>query len=167
MKNNNLSTIKNLIYPPGTNLPQNCIKKIKPAGRITFENNFNQPLPSLVEATFNKKNNIDCINIKALILVNSTFKLTSVNINQLFSISNFGNSKLQFFIYASEETAKELAKKREDCNYEAYTIEFSTHLETHFPEGISLKDIKVVQTFVWDIDPKTSRGTETTVQTTD
>lgn len=167
MKNINLSTGNSIIYPPGICLPKECIKRINPAGKITFENNFNQPLPSLVEATFNKKDNINSINVKALILINSTFKLNSVNVNQLFSISNFGNCKLQFFIYTSKETAKELAKKREYCNYEAYTIEFSTNLETPLPEGISLKDIKTVQTFVWDIDPKTSRGTETTVQTTD
>lgn len=167
MKNINLPTDNSIIYPPGICLPTECIKKINPAGKITFENNFNQPLPSLIEATFNKKENINSINVKALVLVNSTFKLTTVNVNQLFSISNFGNCKLQFFIYTSKEIAMELAKKREVCNYEAYTIEFSTNHETSLPQGISLEDIKIVQTFVWDIDPKTSRGTETTVQTTD
>ena len=167
MKNTNLSAVDSIIYPPGDSLPENFVKEIKHAGKITFDNNFNQPLPSLVEAIFKKTNNTNCILVKALIFVNSTFTLTSVNVNQLFSISNFGNCKLQFFIYTSKKDAEELAKKRNDANYEAYTIEFYTNLETHLPKGISLQDIKVVQTFLWNIDPKTSRGTETTVQTTD
>lgn len=163
MINSAINEIDNLIYPPGTCLPDISIKTPLSSGEITFDNKFNQPLPSLVEAEFNGS----AITVKTLIFVESQIPLEAVKIKQLFSISNFGNCKLQFFIYCSEEVIKKLNDDKESNKgrYKAYKIDFSTEDTKNFPKGISLENIKVVQTFVWNIDPETSRGTETVVKT--
>ncbi|MGG8495793.1 hypothetical protein ACQY1Q_05215 [Tenacibaculum sp. TC6] len=153
-----------IIIPPGELILTSPWVKITPAGEVHFENSFNRPLPSLVEAKWNSEKN--CIDIRTLIFVDSGAPLSSVKVNQLFSVSNFGYSKLQLFIYCSKEEIEKLTKYGTKNKYKAYTLEFSTNNSTNFPEGIRLNDIKIVQTFLWNIDPETSRGTETTVQTT-
>ncbi|MEE4000541.1 hypothetical protein V1T75_09325 [Tenacibaculum sp. FZY0031] len=163
--NHNLNSPELIIYPPGEVILEIKEENIVPAGNIIFENNFNQPLPSVVEATFNATKT--SISIKVLFFIDSKAKLTCINVNQLFSISNFGHPKLQLFLSCNEEQARILSDKATPNKYKAYTVEFSTNNTENFPERISLSDIKIIQTFIWNIDPKTSRGTETTVQTTD
>lgn len=163
MIDTNYKAIDSIIYPPGNVL--NTDINIKLSGNIVFETTSYKPLPSLVEAKWNDKES--ALDIKALIFINSSKPLSNLNVSQLFSISNFGNCKLQFFIYCPEEDLIELNKNETPNEYQAYTVEFSTNDTTSFPEGITLQDIQVVQTFLWNIDPGTSRGTETSVQTTD
>ncbi|REH52598.1 hypothetical protein C7448_103333 [Tenacibaculum gallaicum] len=163
--NNNINSPELIIYPPGELILKVQEKNILATGHITFENNFKQPLPSLVEAKFNATKT--AINVKVLFFVDSQEKLSSVNVHQLFSISNFGNCKLQLFLSCSQEQAKILRDYPSPNEYRAYTVNFTTNSTSDFPSHISLSDIKVIQAFIWNIDPKTSRGTETTVQTTD
>ncbi|WP_299161852.1 hypothetical protein [uncultured Tenacibaculum sp.] len=159
------STTENIIYPPGKLI--SSVIKVKPSGNIFYEGLSKQqyPLPTLVEA---KRNQDGSINVKTLIFLNSTISLTSsmVNVSQLFSISDFGDCKLQFFIHSTKDDIALIKEDKTEYNYLAYVIEFTTNDKTNFPKGISLENIKTVQTFLWDIDPKTSRGTETTVQDT-
>ncbi|WP_299125803.1 hypothetical protein [uncultured Tenacibaculum sp.] len=157
------NTTPSIIFPPGKVISSEVT--IKTSGSIYFENKSKQPLPSIVESTRNLNGSI---NVKALIFVNSSTPLSAsaIKISQLFSVSNFGNYKLQFFIHSTVEGMLDINKQKTSNEYQAYTIEFTTNEETNFPEGLTLYDIKVVQTFVWDIDPRTSRGTETAVQDT-
>ncbi len=157
---NTLTTEKLFIYPPGVLITEKPVL-VESSGHINFKNDSKIPLPSLVEA----KSNGTEIKIKGLFFVASDFDLREVYINQLFSISNYGCCKLQFFIYCDQETSLEIKSKVNLEKYKAYTFEFKTSNAEAFPEGIKLQNIKVVQTFIWDIDPETSRGTETTVKT--
>ncbi|WP_237276072.1 hypothetical protein [Tenacibaculum ovolyticum] len=165
-----MNTITNseklIIQPPGEKIRTIGKENIIESGNIYFENNFNKPIPTLVEATYHEitENNLNPrIHIKGLFFVESEVPLESALVNQLFSISNFGQPKLQFFIYSSIDEAKSL--KKSSGKYKAYTIDFYTDNITNFPKGINLKDIKIAQTFSWNIDPETSRGTETIVKT--
>ncbi|CAL2104517.1 conserved protein of unknown function [Tenacibaculum sp. 190130A14a] len=162
--NINVNSPESIIFPPGIEI-DNQVKVIE-SGNIIFNNNFDKPLPSLVEASYDDIEKSITVNV--LFFVNSYQELTSVSVHQLFSISNFGHGKLQFFLSCADEAQAQLLKDAPSgFEYQAYTAEFTTRLTEGFPEHIDMCDIKVVQTFVWDIDPKTSRGTETTVQTTD
>lgn len=163
------TTDKNLIFPPGITLSHNeqpIEIPVTKSGQFTFENNFEDPLPSLVEAKFKD----GFIEVKMLFFVDSNYILTGHHlvVNQLFSISNYGKPKLQFFLHTNDEkVCYELQNHAtKDGTYHAYTVNFRTNTTTGIPDNINLEDIKIVQSFVWDIDPKTSRGTETTVQTT-
>ncbi|WP_299104210.1 hypothetical protein [uncultured Tenacibaculum sp.] len=166
--NTSVNSPELIIFPPGKKIAtlKKSESEIIESGHIQFENRFNQPLPTLVEAFFNKSKS--AITVKVLFFVNSKEDLTSVTVRQLFSISNFGNYKLQFFLSCKDEKqAVTLSDHSSGFHYKSYTAEFTTNSTKDFPEHISLSDIEIVQTFIWDIDPKTSRGTETTVQTTD
>lgn len=157
---NTQTTDESTIYPPGVLITEKPVL-VEPSGHINFKNDFKTPLPSLVEA----KSYESKIKIKVLFFVASDFNLNEVYINQLFSISNFGYCKLQFFIYCDKDTCENIKKEAKEEVYKAYSFEFETSNTEDFPEGIKLQDIKIVQTFIWDIDPETSRGTETTVKT--
>ncbi|WP_420551187.1 hypothetical protein [Tenacibaculum aiptasiae] len=156
-------TTPSIVFPPGKVISSEVT--IKTSGNIYFENKSEQPLPSLVDST---KNHDGSINVKALIFVNSSTPLSAsaIKISQLFSVNNFGNYMLQFFIHSTVEDMLDINKQKTTNEYQAYTIEFTTNEVVTFPEGLTLNDIKVIQTFVWNIDPTTSRGTETTVQDT-
>ncbi|CAL2092198.1 conserved hypothetical protein [Tenacibaculum sp. 190524A05c] len=158
-----------IIFPPGITLSHNeqpILIPVSKSGHFTFENNYADPLPSLIEAKFNN----DHIHVKMLFFVDSNFQLEGHNlvVNQLFSISNYGHPKLQFFLHTNDENICSELKNNPttDGKYFAYTVKFKTDCTDGFPANINLEHIKIVQSFVWDIDPKTSRGTETTVQTT-
>ncbi|KAB1158388.1 hypothetical protein F7018_09430 [Tenacibaculum aiptasiae] len=157
-----------IVFPPGKVIsPEVTIQK---SGSIYFENTFERPLPSLVEATQHRCGPISYgpINVKALIFVSSSTPLSAsaIKISQLFSVNSFGDYMLQFFIHTTVEDMLKINDNKTTNEYQAYTIKFSTNELVTFPEGISLDKIKVIQTFVWNIDPTTSRGTETTVQDT-
>jgi hypothetical protein len=164
-----ITTDQDLIFPPGITLSYNeqPIKiPVTKSGHFVFENNFKDPLPSLLEAKLKD----GYIEVKMLFFVDSNYKLTEHHlvVNQLFSISNYGKPKLQFFLHTNDENVCTELKKNatDDGTYYAYTVNFKTDATEGIPANIGLEDIKIVQSFVWDIDPKTSRGTETTVQTT-
>lgn len=157
-----------IIFPPGNILidaNKGTIEiPIQKTGGFTFKNRYTQPLPSLLEAEYDKDN--DNIKVCVLFFVKSSFPLEELHlvVNQLFTISNYGLPMLQFFLHAnSKEICNAIQDKSTDAEYIAYTTEFTTTSTIGFPDNIGLEHIKVVQSFIWDIDPKTSRGTETAV----
>ncbi len=152
----------NIILPPGNIL--NTPVLLKSAGKISFTNNPEQPLLPHVEAYRNKD---ESIAIRALVFINSSAENPELKISQLFSINSSGKGQLQFFIHCDVEEIERLMGENTKGEYYAYTVEFTTQDTYNFPYGIGLEHIEVVQTFLWNIDPKTSRGTETVVQTTD
>jgi hypothetical protein len=165
-----------LTNPPGTLLETTVV--VSKIGEITFGKTFAQPLPTLNQAVRVGES----LEITAVFLVDTTLKSLNVKINQLFVVGNYGEKQLQFFIYCDVDQLT-LIKEHltTDNTYQAFKVEFTTDVTTGFPEGphvdelteaqkelytpckIEMKDIELVQTFLWDIDPKTSRGTVTTV----
>ncbi|CAM1340273.1 hypothetical protein [Tenacibaculum amylolyticum] len=158
-----------IIFPPGNTLlaangnPMEV--PIQKTGGFTFKNQYKKPLPSLLEVEYNEDN--DSIKVCILFFVNSSFPLEEHHlvVNQLFTISNYGHYKLQFFLHTnSEGVCKAIKGESTDGEYIAYTTEFTTTSTVGFPDNIELRCIKVAQSFIWDIDPETSRGTETVVK---
>ncbi|CAM1371745.1 conserved hypothetical protein [Tenacibaculum litopenaei] len=161
-------TEKEYIFPPGVSLftAENALTPTV-TGNLEFTSNYHKPLPPIVEAVYVKKKKH--LKVKILFFVASNSILPKVQVKQLFSISNYGAYKLQFFVYCSKHDRDNLV--RTPGKYQAYAISFKTkHVHFDDPQGntpVLMKKIHVAQAFVWDIDPETSRGTETTVQTTD
>ncbi len=151
----------NIILPPGNIL--NTDISINHAGKINFPNNPEQPLLPHVESKI--KDGV--ITVRTLVFINSSAENPELKISQLFSINNSGKCQLQFFIHCDTEEIDRLMDEKTEDSYIAYSVEFTTQDTNGFPYGIYLKDIEITQTFLWNIDPKTSRGTETVVQTTD
>ncbi|MDO5969863.1 hypothetical protein Q4Q35_08585 [Flavivirga aquimarina] len=148
----NLTKSKNVLNKP----PGNLIKEtsVTLSGEIFFLNKSSKtPLPPLVESyiTRNKEIQVDVI-----VFIDSLFSTPDFNVYQLYCINNSGEPKLQFFIdYDLKETTAN--------DFNAYQITFTVSKEG-IPAGVKLKDIKTIEAFSWNIDPVTSRGTETTVQ---
>ena len=99
-----MNTIRNfegvdIIFPPGENVATIEGDNIVECGYVFFKNSFSKPLPTLVEATYDETSNI--INVKALIFIESKMTLQSALVNQLFSISNFGQKKLQLILHSN------------------------------------------------------------------
>ncbi|WP_196888024.1 hypothetical protein [Aureivirga sp. CE67] len=159
---NNLNSDKKIIFPPGNN-----IESIVPStsGEISFQNNFKAPFPTVANASFDEETNEMSISI--LFFINSTVENPEIKINQHFSIGTYGECNLQFFLYSNEdETKRIIDSKTEDGVYNAFTLNFKTSNTENFPENINLSDIKTIQTYLWNVDPRTSRGTVTIVETT-
>jgi hypothetical protein len=147
-------------------------------GHINFGKTFSKPLPTLNEAYYNEDEK--SITVNAVFLVETKLETLHPKVNQLFTIGDYGEYQLQFFIYYDEEELTKIINNppKEDNKYKSYKLQFTTTDTTGFPTGpkviidpkkyktddIKMKDITVVQTFLWDIDPETSRGTRTTVK---
>jgi hypothetical protein len=169
-----IPTKKDIINPPGTQL--NTEITVTPIGYLDLGATFEQPLPTLPQAIRNDNNS--SITVSVIVLVNTTLELLTFKINQLFTISNNGERQLQFFIYCDEEQLISIGENLSTNNtYKSFKVNFTTNNTTGFPIGpekvvyperyisskIEIKDINLVETFLWDIDPKTSRGTVTSV----
>ena len=156
-----IASTDNIIFPPGE--PVTEINPITRCGYIQFEHSFNQPLPTLVQAEYNE----GFITLTAVVLINTTIGKPNLAINQLFTISNDGAPQLQFFIHCDVEELENISgNPTADNIYNAFSVVFEARSAKGLPSGVSLGDIRYVETFLWNIDPKTSRGTVTTVQTT-
>ncbi len=123
-------------------------------GKISFSNkNSKTPLPPLVESFIIKNNKIQ---IDVIVFIDSSFPTPNFNVYQLYCIGHSGDSKLQFYIdYDLKETYAN--------DFNAYQLTFKA-IHKGIPAGIRLTDIKTIEAFSWNVDPVTSRGTETIVQ---
>ncbi len=143
-----------LFVPPGV-----PVKEISfsPNGTITFaDKRPYTPLPPLVEVhlTADKKH----IKVSTVFFIDAaeTVSPNSFSINQEFCISDSGESRLQFFIsYDVKETKA--------VKFQGYQVSFKA-VDKNLPDGVKFEDIKTIQTFLWDTDPVSSRGTVTNVQ---
>lgn len=170
-----------LTNPPGTPLYTTVV--VTEIGSINFGKTFKQPLPTLNQAIMTGNG----LEITAIVLVRTTLSVIDLKpkINQQFTIGTYGENQLQFFIYCDEKQLKAIIDSNKiadgetvDNTYRVFKVEFTTTDETGFPTGpigienkdiftgidVKLEHIKQVQTFLWNIDPETSRGTVTTVQ---
>lgn len=138
------------INPPG-----NCIDKpaeYKRRGHVSFPKNRKKTLLSpLVEAYHQGKKLL----VKAVVFVaHEEVKDLAISVVQNCYVNMEGEAQLQFFI------AYDL-KPTDGEDFYIYEVSFEAD-EIPFKGG--LESIETIQTFLWDIDPISSRGTETTVQ---
>lgn len=148
----NITSSKEVLNnPPGTLVKINSVSL---SGEISFlHKNTKTPLPPLVESFVTRNNQIQ---IDAIVFIDASFPTPNFNVYQLYCISNSGDPKLQFFVdYDLKETYAN--------DFKAYQVTFEASNEG-LPVGIKLADIETIEAFSWNVDPVTSRGTETTVQ---
>ncbi|MGO4772389.1 hypothetical protein ACEN2I_12060 [Flavobacterium sp. W22_SRS_FK3] len=144
------------IYPPGV-----CIKKAtkskltqKP---INFPENASKiPFAPIVQATFTDS---ETLQVRAVFLVSTNTALNNDKLDfmiyQNWYVNLEGERQLQFFIAYDIDDA--ISKE-----FDVYEISFKAEKDPYGEDAF--KSISTIQTFLWDIDPETSRGTETTVQ---
>lgn len=138
------------INPPGK-----CIDKpaeYKQRGHVSFPKNRKKTLLSpLVEAYHVGKK----ILVNAVVFVaHEELEDLKISVVQNCYVNIEGKAQLQFFI------AYDL-KPTDGVDFYIYEVSFEAD---DIPFDGGLKNIASIQTFLWDIDPISSRGTETTVQ---
>ena len=150
MSTNNAGTQTLISTPPGEQVKELVFSE---SGKISFTNKRpNKPLQPLVEVYLDASNNIQVSTVFFIDAAITGLDANSFTIYQDYCVSDFGSPRLQFFIsYDAQET--------DATDFQAYQISFQA-----LPSIFSNEDITTVQTFLWDIDPITSRGTETGVQ---
>jgi hypothetical protein len=140
------------IYPPGELLPVKLDSNS--VGKIKFPERTNRMLLSpLVEAYFTKEKELL---VRAVVFIaKKEDEDLDFRIYQNCYIDLEGNPQLQFFV------AYDLIETK-DTTFFVYEVDFTVSSIPYGPEALS--KIKKIETFLWDIDPVTSRGTVTTVQ---
>ena len=146
------------VYPPGK-----CIKKAtknkltqKP---VTFPENTSQiPFSPIVQATFTDS---ETLQVRAVFLVSTNTALNNDKLDfmiyQNWYVDLDGKRQLQFFITYDIDDAI-------STDFDVYEISFKAEKDPYGEDAF--KNVKTIQTFLWDIDPETSRGTETAVERT-
>lgn len=144
------------VFPPGK-----CIKKAtksklteKP---VSFpENNTQIPFSPIVQATFTDS---ETLQVRAVFLVSNNTQLNDGKLEfmiyQNWYVDLDGKRQLQFFITYDIDDAI-------STDFDVYEIGFKAEKDPYGEDAF--KSIEIIQTFLWDIDPETSRGTETNVQ---
>ncbi|MBP1224829.1 hypothetical protein [Flavobacterium sp. 1355] len=142
--------------PPGTDITPE--KAADPIGHVVFKQRKSvEILSPYVEAYYNANENR--LSLNAIVYVTS--KVIAANngmldysVLQNTYIDLDGHAQLQFFIVYDmpEELSGDLS---------IYEIVFDANSDI-FIGGLS--NLKTIQTFLWDKDPETSRGTETPVR---
>ena len=151
------------IYPPGKSMAPEHKKKLTKDPISLPENTSKIPFAPIVQATLMDDGTFQ---VRAVFLVACKSKGKNededdkkaefdFNIYQNWYVDLEGKRQLQFFIaYNIDDN---INKK-----FDVYETSFKAE---PYPYGEdTFADIKTIQTFLWDIDPETSRGTETTVQ---
>lgn len=163
MTKTTLSSPTDKIYPPGKCIETESRSRltIKP---IRFPENISKiPFAPIVQATLMKDG---IFQIRAVFLVarkpkgqkedegDKTEEL-EFDIYQNWYVDLGGNRQLQFFIaYDIDDNIEE--------NFDVYEASFRAERDPYGENAFA--SINTIQTFLWDIDPETSRGTETVVQ---
>ena len=152
------------IYPPGECMKPESINRITKKTPISFpENKSKIPFSPIVQATLM---NNGTFQVRAVFLVARKPKgqkededhkedELDFDIYQNWYVDLEGQRQLQFFI------AYDILDDPQK-DFDVYETSFTAK---PYPYGEdTFANIKTIQTFLWDIDPETSRGTETTVQ---
>lgn len=144
------------ITPPGTDITP--VVPAQSIGAVTFQQTKSVELLSpYVEAYYDAKENNLTINAIVYVdskTINENNGILNYSVIQNTYIDIDGYAQLQFFIVYDmpEELLGDLS---------IYEIIFEANSDI-FIGGLS--KIEKIQTFLWDVDPISSRGTETTVQ---
>lgn len=146
-------------YPPGI-LNTSSTQQINTC-RINFPSDrlYNFVLQPLNRVSLDKENGVLHINTFFLVDQAVAEKHSSdlqFAVYQLYCISDIGEPQMQFFITSNYTNGK-------TDNYYSVQLDFELTDESLKADGVSITDITSVQTFLWNVDPRTSRGTVTTV----
>ena len=154
------------IYPPGKCMKPESQSRITKKTPISFpENKSPIPFAPIVQATLKEDGTFQ---VRAVFLVARKPKgqkeveddkegELDFDIYQNWYVDLHGKRQLQFFIAYDilDDPEKE---------FDVYEASFKAE---PYPYGKdTFAEIETIQTFLWDIDPETSRGTETIVQRT-
>lgn len=145
------------IYPPGKSIKKATKAKLTQKPLSFPENNSKIPFSPIVQATFLDS---ETLQVRAVFLVSTNTALNSdklaFEIYQNWYVDLDGNRQLQFFITYDIDDA--VSK-----DFDVYEISFKAVKGPYEKEENPFKSVETIQTFLWDIDPVTSRGTETKV----
>lgn len=140
-----------IVPPPGVEIPQEYIKT-NYIGEIKFPLRKSKALFSPVVEAFLVD---DIITVNAVVYVDSKVKkATDFSVIQNLYVDIEGDPQLQFFI------CYDLDEQEDTKNFWVYQVTFQVQSIKPF----EISKIETIQTFLWDIDPETSRGTVTVVQ---
>ncbi|MEO8534144.1 MAG: hypothetical protein ABI441_10350 [Flavobacterium sp.] len=144
------------IYPPGKCIKKAAKVKLTQKPIIFPENTSQIPFSPIVQGTFVDS---ETLQVRAVFLVSTS---TTQNdgklefmIYQNWYVNLDGKRQLQFFI--TYDIDDNISK-----DFDVYEISFKAEKDPYGEDAF--KSVETIQTFLWDIDPETSRGTETTVQ---
>ncbi|GGF08912.1 hypothetical protein [Flavobacterium limi] len=125
----------------------------EPVGSISFPDNRSKALlPPIVDARF--KNNKKKLVIRAVVFIAKGDNTLNFSIYQNCYVDIDGVPQLQFFV------AYDMIEY-EGINFDMYEVTFDAD---PIPFVDHFSQIKTIETFLWDTDPITSRGTVTIVQ---
>ncbi|MGC6431722.1 MAG: hypothetical protein ACON5F_11820 [Jejuia sp.] len=134
--------------PPGEPIAKSNIKvqKINSQIEFSFNSSSTKPLSPLVQISFDKKGNLQ---VSAIVFIPTSETPNLSNINQEYVISDSGETQFDFFIiYNAPEVSSQ--------TFQGYKVDFVLENPP--------KDLVQIETFIWDEDPETSRGTVTPVE---
>jgi hypothetical protein len=142
------TTTLSVTTPPGQPINRNLIKITNLNSQIEFDYNSTslKPLTPLVQVSFSPEGNLQ---VSAVVFVASSETPNLSAVNQESVISDSGETQLDFFIiYDAPEQSYQ--------NFNAYRVDFIIENPP--------ADLVQIETFLWDSDPVTSRGTVTPVE---
>lgn len=140
-----------IVPPPGVEIPTKFTSTTY-VGEIKFPLNKSTDLFSPVVQAFLVDG---VITVNAIVFVDSKIeKSTEFKVLQNCYVDIEGDPQLQFFV------CYDLDQKDASKNFWVYEVTFQ--VQPILPFEIS--KVETIQTFLWDVDPITSRGTTTIVQ---
>jgi hypothetical protein len=139
------------LTPPGQKI---AISSADIVGKISFKDKYPKvPLPPVVEATYFTETKQ--IKISAVVFLEEAIVNPAFEVYQHYEPYVTGEPFIKFYVaYTFKETEAE--------NFNAYQVNFI--FEPSAAPGSTPDMITEIETFLWDTDPKASRGTVTNVQ---
>lgn len=141
------ATNLSVTVPPGQPI-QSKVSITPLNSEITFAYNSTslKPLTPLVQASFNPEGDLQ---VSAVVFIASSEVPSLSGVNQESVISDSGETQLDFFIIYD-------APEKSYQTFSAYRVDFVIENPP--------ADLVQIETFLWDEDPVTSRGTVTPVE---
>jgi hypothetical protein len=155
INNNDDAVIDAPIIPPGIDITPKDKDAVHSIGTVTFKKTKSaEVLSPYVEAYYDAHQNT--LQIQAVVYVDSPLienEILHYKIFQNTYIDIEGDPQLQFFI---------VYNMPEELSADLFIYEIVFNAADSFIGGFS--NLEKIQTFLWDSDPETSRGTETAVR---
>ncbi|WP_111309226.1 hypothetical protein [Confluentibacter sediminis] len=143
-----MNTTLNLSVVPGQPIPESNIlniQKLDAQISFAFNSTSKKPFGPLVQVSFS---DTGALQVSAVVFVAASENPNFSGVNKQYVISSSGELELDFFIIYDEPEVRYQI-------FDAYRIDFIVEN----PRA----DLVQIQTYLWDTDPVSSRGTVTTV----
>ncbi len=167
------------ILIPGESVPEGVIRSYpgskmnltpgNPADQVRIFSKFFAPLTAALyyENSNTPAKNTLKILMASIVNVSKNLNENSFSINYQFTYNSGGNYQLNFYIFFNEGSTSVTSVGSEVNSYVSFPFEITFTQDLLSPVNgtpIPLGSIKTVQVFMVDVDPETTRGTETAVQ---